>query len=404
MKKQGGFYGFIIHLQFVLYIIYINPKETIMKNSTHPSAQKTIHPVILCGGSGTRLWPLSRASYPKQFTPLLNGQSLLSATLTRFASPKFHSPMLLCNTQTRFLVGEATQSANIQNPQIIVEPAKCNTAPSVAVAAILLAREDPDAWMLVCPSDHIIGDAERFHAGIDIALKATDNNDFITFGITPDRAETGFGYIELSAPITKTEPNPFKQFIEKPNAERATAMVESKRFLWNSGMFLLRAQFALDCFARFAPKILQAAQNATANAQTDTDFVRLSDDYAGAETISFDYAIAEKLQGVTIALDCGWNDLGNWNAVWQAEMKTSTKTNDGLVISPDTLAIDCQNSLIKSYDRNVQIVGIGLNNMIAVATGDAVLVASMDKIDALSDAVATLQKQGKPPANKQKDT
>ncbi len=169
-------------------------------------------------------------------------------------------------------------------------------------------------------------------------------------------------------------------------------------------MFLLRAQFALDCFARYAPKILQAAQNAVASAQTDTDFVRLSDDYGEAETISFDYAIAEKLQGVTIALDCGWNDLGNWNAVWQAEVKTGTKTNDGLVISPDTLAIDCQNSLIKSYDPSVQIVGIGLNNMIAVATGDAVLVASMDKIDALSDAVATLQKQGKPPTNKQKDT
>ena len=374
-----------------------------MKNPAPPSAQKTIHPVILCGGSGTRLWPLSRASYPKQFTPLLNGQSLLSATLTRFASPKFHSPMLLCNAQTRFLVGEATQAANIQNPQIIVEPAKRNTAASVAVAAILLAREDPDAWMLVCPSDHIIGDESRFHAGIDIALKATDSNDFITFGITPDRAETGFGYIELTAPITKTEPNPFKRFIEKPNAERATAMVESKRFLWNSGMFLLRAQFALDCFARYAPKILQAAQNAALSAQTDTDFVRLSDDYAQAETISFDYAIAEKLQGVTIALDCGWNDLGNWNAVWQAEVKTGTKTNDGLVISPDTLAIDCQNSLIKSYDPSVQIVAIGLNNMIAVATGDAVLVASMDKIDALSDAVATLQKQGKPPTNKQKD-
>ena len=379
-----------------------------MKNPAPPPAQKTIHPVILCGGSGTRLWPLSRASCPKQFTPLLNGQSLLSATLTRFKTrfpgPKFHSPMLLCNAQTRFLVGEATQSANIQNPQIIVEPAKRNTAASVAVAAILLAQKDPDAWMLVCPSDHIIGDESRFHAALDIALKATDNNDFITFGITPDRAETGFGYIELAAPITKTEPNPFKQFIEKPNAERATAMVESKRFLWNSGMFLLRAQFALDCFARFAPKILQAAQNAVASAQTDTDFVRLSDDYGGAETISFDYAIAEKLQGVTIALDCGWNDLGNWNAVWQAEVKTSTKTNDGLVISPDTLAIDCQNSLIKSYDPDVQIVGIGLNNMIAVATGDAVLVASMDKIDALSDAVATLQKQGKPPINKQKDT
>ncbi len=375
-----------------------------MKNPTPPPAQKTIHPVILCGGSGTRLWPLSRASCPKQFTPLLNGQSLLSATLTRFAAPKFHSPMLLCNAQTRFLVGEATQTANIQNPQIIVEPAKRNTAASVAVAAILLARNDPDAWMLVCPSDHIIGDESRFHAGIDTALKATDNNDFITFGITPDRAETGFGYIELTAPITKTQPNPFKQFIEKPNAERATAMVESKRFLWNSGMFLLRAQFALDCFARYAPKILQAAQNAVASAQTDTDFVRLSDDYGEAETISFDYAIAEKLQGVTIALDCGWNDLGNWNAVWQAEVKTGTKTDDGLVISPDTLAIDCQNSLIKSYDPDVQIVGIGLNNMIAVATGDAVLVASMDKIDALSDAVATLQKQGKPPTNKQKDT
>ncbi len=400
MKKQGGFYGFIIHLQFALYIIYINPKETIMKNPTPPPAIKTIHPVILCGGSGTRLWPLSRASYPKQFTPLLNGQSLLSATLTRFAAPKFHSPMLLCNAQTRFLVGEVTQAANIQNPQIIVEPAKRNTAASVAVAAILLARNDPEAWMLICPSDHIIGDESRFHAGIDIALKATDNNDFITFGITPDRAETGFGYIELTAPITKTEPNPFKQFIEKPNAERAKTMVESKRFLWNSGMFLLRAQFALDCFARYAPKILQAAQNAVASAQTDTDFVHLSDDYGEAETISFDYAIAEKLQGVTIALDCGWNDLGNWNAVWQ----TSDKTNDGLVISPDTLAIDCQNSLIKSYDPSVQIVGIGLNNMIAVATGDAVLVASMDKIDALSDAVATLQKQGKPPTNKQKDT
>ncbi len=404
MKKQGEFYGFIIHLQFALYIIYINPKDAIMKNPAPPSAKKTIHPVILCGGSGTRLWPLSRASYPKQFTPLLNGQSLLSATLTRFAAPKFHSPMLLCNAQTRFLVGEATQAANIQNPQIIVEPAKRNTAASVAVAAILLARFDPDAWMLICPSDHIIGDTARFHAALDIALKATDNNDFITFGITPDRAETGFGYIELTAPITKTEPNPFKQFIEKPNAERATAMVESKQFLWNSGMFLLRAQFALDCFATHAPKILQAAQNAASSAQTDTDFTRLSDDYAGAETISFDYAIAEKLQGVTIALDCGWNDLGNWNAVWQAEVKTGVKTDDGLVISPDTLAIDCQNSLIKSYDPDVQIVGIGLNNMIAVATGDAVLVASMDKIDALSDAVATLQKQGKPPTNKQKDT
>ncbi len=354
------------------------------------SSGVAIHPVIMCGGSGTRLWPLSRKSYPKQFSPLLPGGSLFQQTLDRIAGAGFAAPWLMTGADFRFIVGEQAAAAGVDPARIVIEPEGRNTAPSVCTAALLVAERDPAALLLALPSDHVISDAGVFRAAVAAGAAAAAAGEVVTFGIVPDRAETGYGYIELPG-AAGTEPQPFLRFIEKPDAERAAEMAGSGRFLWNSGMFLFSAATVIGLFETHAPEVLAACRAAVAGGREDLDFFRLgAEAYAASPDISIDYAILEKVEGRVMPIDCGWNDLGTWNTVWQH----SERDGDGNAVSAGAQAIDCRETLLRAGEDGQRLVGLGLDGIVAVAMRDAVLVASQDRAQDVRLAVEALKADG----------
>ncbi|MEL7153777.1 MAG: mannose-1-phosphate guanylyltransferase, partial [Pseudomonadota bacterium] len=276
-----------------------------------------IYPVIMCGGSGTRLWPLSRQSYPKQFSQLFDGSTLFQRSIERLGGRGFADPLLLTNQEFRFIVAEQLSDAGSDATAIVIEPEGRNTAPAVCAAAHLIARDDPDGVMLVLPSDHIIADVPAFHDAVDHCVAAAREGHMVTFGIKPDRPETGYGYIEL-----ETEPGtgaqPFLRFVEKPDAAKAAEMLASGRYLWNSGMFVFSVKAILAAFAQHAPEVDSACNASVETGKTDLCFFRLDpESYAASPNISIDYAVMEHVQGKVVPVDCGWNDLGSWKTVWQ---------------------------------------------------------------------------------------
>lgn len=349
-----------------------------------------LYPIILCGGSGTRLWPMSRKTYPKQFVSMFGGETLLQAAVERFSTPEFHAPILLSNNEFRFLVGD--QLAQIKTPKfkIIIEPFMRNTAPAIAAAALILAKEDPTGVMLVAPSDHIIKDPKSFLDAVKFGIKYAKQGKFITFGIFPTRPETGFGYVKLStAPnMAKIEAIPFECFVEKPSRLDAEEMISSGKYLWNSGIFMFSVQAVLDAFKVHSPDLLSWVTKAVDGGMSDLDFFRLSDDYTHADDISFEYAIMENISGVTIPISSGWNDLGNWKTVWQE----ADKDKNGVVSDNKTLAVECENSLLQSHGDEIQIIAIGLKNIVAVAMRDAVLIADIGKVQLVKQAVEDLKR------------
>jgi mannose-1-phosphate guanylyltransferase / mannose-6-phosphate isomerase len=358
-----------------------------------------VHPVILCGGSGMRLWPMSRRSYPKQFAELFPGGSLFQRTLGRVSAEDpegqlFARPLLLTGQEFRFIVAEQAAAAGVALGRTVIEPAGRNTAPAVCVAARLVAAEDPDGLLLVLPSDHLMADAAAFHAAVGEGAKAAREGHLVTFGIRPDRPETGYGYLELAAAPTAGA-QPFARFVEKPDAAAAKRMVASGRFLWNSGMFLFGARTILAAFAEHAPAVDAACRAAIEAGRDDLDFFRLEQKaYAGSPDISLDYAIMERARGMIVPLDVGWNDLGSWRTVWQ-EMPSD---DDGVAAGENAFAIDCRRSLLRSEHPDVQVVGVGLTDIVAVATRDAVLVADMNRTQDVRRAVEALKTAGVPQA------
>ncbi|HET7408884.1 MAG TPA: mannose-1-phosphate guanylyltransferase/mannose-6-phosphate isomerase [Paracoccaceae bacterium] len=353
-----------------------------------------IHPVVMCGGSGTRLWPVSRRSYPKQFGDLFPGGSLFQRTLERIAGRGLADPLLLTHQEFRFIVAEQAGMAGVRPGRIVIEPQGRNTAPAVCTAALMVAEADPEGVLLVLPSDHLVADADAFHAAVTVAAAAAREGQLVTFGIRPDRPETGYGYIELSGPAC-TGAQPFRRFVEKPDAAAAGEMVDSGRYLWNSGMFVFGARAILDAFARFAPEVEAACRAAVESGREDLDFFRLgAEAYAASPDISIDYAIMERVEGQVVPVDCGWNDLGSWATVWQE----SERDEGGVAAGPNTLAIDCRETLLRSDHPDVQVVGIGLEGVVAVATGDAVLVGAMDRAQEVRRAVEALKARGRPQA------
>ncbi len=350
-----------------------------------------ILPVILCGGSGTRLWPLSRRSYPKQFGPLFPGGSLFARTLARIAGAGYRPPLLLTSAEFRFIVAEQLSEAGLQATGFLVEPLMRNTAPAVCLAALTAARTDPQALMLVLPSDHLIGDEPAFHRAVAEGAEAARQGRIVTFGIRPSRPETGYGYLELPAPPGEGA-GPFLRFVEKPDLARAEEMLASGRHLWNSGMFLFRACDVLDAFAAHAPEITTACDAALAAGRDDLFFFRPGEaEYASCPSISLDYAVMERLGGGTVVpVDCGWNDLGSWATVWQETARDAA----GLGTSGPALGIDCRDTLLRSEDAGLRLVGLGLSKVIAVAMRDAVLVASMDRAQDVRLAVDALAAEG----------
>lgn len=351
-----------------------------------------IHPVILCGGSGTRLWPVSRAAYPKQFVPFIDGKSLFETTVERVKGDIFASPLLLTGNDFRFIVAEQLQQVGIKGATILIEPTGRNTAPAILAAALIVEKTDPDGILLVLPSDHIHQDEVAFRAAVQKAAQAATDGAMVTFGVKPTRPETGFGYIELSAPLEENaDAQDFKGFVEKPDSETAEEMIATGRFLWNSGAFCFSVKSILAAFAKHAEDVIPPVAKSVEDGIEDLDFVRLSDAYNSAPDISIDYAIMERVSGgKVVPLDSGWNDLGSWKTVWQEGNPDSS----GVVTTGHALSIDCENTLLRSDEEEIGLVGIGLKNIVAVATRDAVLVADINRSQDVKLAVQKLQEFG----------
>jgi mannose-1-phosphate guanylyltransferase/mannose-6-phosphate isomerase len=350
-----------------------------------------IHPVILSGGAGTRLWPLSRTLYPKQLLSLVGHRSLLQETALRIAGRAgFAAPLLVANEEHRFIIAEQLREAAVAPAAIVLEPAGRNTAPAAAVAALRLAAEAPDALMLVMPSDHTIADAEAFHAAIRQARGAAAAGFLVSFGITPERAETGYGYIAKGAALPGC-PGAFEiaGFVEKPDEAHAERYVAGGGHFWNSGIFLFPAALYLAELERLRPDMVAACRMAVAAAQADADFIRLGkDEFAACPADSIDYAVMEHTRcAAMVPVDMGWSDLGSWDALWQI----SDKDGQGNSVAGNVVAEEIRNCYLRSEAGLV--AAIGVNDLVVVATDDAVMVAPRNRTQEVRKLVARLNRE-----------
>lgn len=350
-----------------------------------------IIPVLLAGGSGTRLWPLSRKSYPKQFSNLIGHTSLFQQSALRLTSSDtvtFGAHITLTNADFRFIVGEQLQGVGIDPGAILIEPEGKNTAPAILAASLYASRDDKDAVLLVAPSDHVIPDTAAFHTALANAQTALQAGKIVTFGITPTRAETGYGYLELTETPDTAAVN-LRRFVEKPDETTAQKMLDAGNFLWNAGIFMFRAKDMIAAFEQHAPHLYDPVKQAIENGKPDLGFFRLDPTaWAACEDISIDYAIMERTDNlVAVPFAAGWSDLGGWDAVWQ-EMGPDA---NGVVLSDHAHAIDCTNTLLRSESEGQEIVGLGLTDIIAVAMPDAVLVAHKDRAQHVKSVIPVLQ-------------
>ena len=353
-----------------------------------------IYPVLLCGGSGTRLWPLSRKSYPKQFGNLVGDESLFQASARRLTGPGFAAPVVVTAADFRFIVTQQLQQMGIDPGLILIEPEARNTAPAVLAAALCLARTDPEALMLVAPSDHVVPDPAAFRAAIAAGVKSAQAGRIVTFGIRPSHAETGYGWLELAEAPADFTPRPLalQRFVEKPDAARAEAMLATGRYLWNAGIFLFSVRTILTAFATHAPALMAPVRAAVEGARPDLGFLRLEPDaWAQVAAVSLDVAVMEQADTLSVVpYAAGWSDLGDWDAVWR-EMGSDA---EGVALSGPATAIDCADTLLRSEAEGVALVGIGLRDIIAVAMPDAVLVAHRSRAQDVKLAVTALQAKG----------
>lgn len=357
-----------------------------------------VTPLLLCGGSGTRLWPLSRKSFPKQFSHLAGPESLFQGAIRRLTAPGFAPPVVITGHDFRFIVTEQVAQVDVTPRAVLIEPEGRNTAPAVLAGTLAIQADDPQGLVLVVPSDHVIPDDAAFRAAVAAAIPAARAGRIVTFGIRPDRPETGYGWLELApgATIDANAPQPLARFVEKPNRHQAEAMLEAGTFLWNAGIFLFSADTLVAAFRRYAPDILPAVTVALQQAKPDLGFTRLdSAAWVKAPEISVDYAVMEKSDNLSVMPYAGhWSDLGGWDAVWQE----SDPDSAGNVTSAHATAIDCRDTLLRSENPRVELVGIGLQDIIAVATGDAVLVARKSEAQRVKEAVASLRAKAAPQA------
>ncbi|MCB6180115.1 mannose-1-phosphate guanylyltransferase/mannose-6-phosphate isomerase [Rhodobacter sp. Har01] len=355
-----------------------------------------IHPVILCGGSGTRLWPSSRQAFPKQFVDLIGPESLFQATLRRLTGPDFTAPLILTNEEFRFLARDQAEAIGLIDAEIVLEPVARDTAPAILSAALML-EDTPEALMLVSPSDHVIRNPKAFLAAIRAGAEAARGGALVTFGIVPDRPESGYGYLELAGPAKAGQPVPLAGFSEKPDAARAAQMIASGNVLWNAGVFLFRVQDILAAFQAHAPELIAPCRAARAAGQRDLGFFRLdAREYGEARPISIDYAVMEKAAGiVAVPVDAGWSDLGSWES-----LRAVLPADDhGVVGTGNVTAIGCENTLLRCEDDNIRLVGLGLKNIAAIAMRDAVLVADLSQAQQVKQVVAELKAAGVPQAD-----
>ena len=345
-------------------------------------------PVILSGGSGTRLWPLSRDAFPKQFLALVGHDSMLQATWHRVAPLASGAPIVVAGETHRFMVAEQLREAGCADATILLEPLARNTAPAIAAAALEATRDGADPLLLVLPSDHVIADADAFRAAVRAASAAAEAGALVTFGIVPTGPETGYGYIKAAA---GEGVRAVERFVEKPDAATAAAYVASGDYAWNSGMFLFRASAYLAELERHQPAMLAACREALARARRDVDFVRLDQPaFAASPSDSIDYAVMEKTaHAAVLAIDVGWNDVGSWAALWQV----AEQDGDGNAHHGDVLARDCRDTLAWGDGRLLAL--LGLRDVVVVDTADAVLVAHKDHVQDVKAIVAELKRRGR---------
>jgi len=353
--------------------------------------ENVIIPVILSGGSGTRLWPLSREAYPKQFLPLLDGESLLQSTIRRLDGLTDRAaPLLVCNDQHRFLVAEQLRQLGVTPAAIMLEPVGRNTAPAVACAAIYAGMDD--ALLLVLPADHVIPETAAFHAAVLAAKAHAEAGHLVTFGIVPAQPETGFGYIRKGGAMQAANAAPCFQvaeFVEKPDVETARRYLASGAYYWNSGMFMFRVDAYLEELERHAPAILSSCRRACTDTRSDLDFLRLDDNaFRACPADSLDYAVMEKTdRAVVVPLDADWSDLGSWAALYEAGRPDAA----GNVIRGDVLTHDVRNSYLHSEER--LLTAVGISDHVVVETADAVLVAHKSRVQDVRLIVDQLRKE-----------
>lgn len=353
-----------------------------------------IHPVLLCGGSGARLWPLSRKSLPKQFSPFQAGDTLFQASIRRLTGPDFAPPLVVTANDFRFIVMEQLAGLGVTPAGVLIEPDPRNTAPAILAAALWLQSHDPNALMLVAPSDHLIPDGDGFRAVVASAVDTARQGRMVTFGIQPEWAETGYGWLELAAAPNDLGPQaqPLVRFVEKPDATTASAMLAAGNYLWNAGIFLFTADTLIEAFQVHAPVMLEAVRAAVAGAAPDLDFIRLSPEpWSSLEAVSLDYAVMEKADNLSVAPYAGrWTDLGDWEAV----RREAGPDDRGVSIQGAALALDCADSLLRSEPGGPRLVGLGLTDVIAVAMPDAVLVMDRSRAQEVRLAVSALRSEG----------
>ncbi|MBD9482593.1 mannose-1-phosphate guanylyltransferase/mannose-6-phosphate isomerase [Pseudomonas sp. PDM14] len=345
-------------------------------------------PIIMAGGTGSRLWPLSRQLNPKQFLPLADSNlSMLQATIKRLDGLNAALPRLICNEQHRFLAAEQLRQLGLDSASILLEPTGRNTAPAIALAALQAYSETQDPILLVLAADHLIADVEAFHASVRSALPLAEQGKLVTFGIVPTHAETGYGYIEKGQPLGG-DAFAVNQFVEKPDLATATDYLASGDFLWNSGMFMFRASRYLEELERFQPEILDACRKALAGGQQDLVFTRIDAvAFSACPDDSIDYAVMEKTaDAVMVALDAGWSDIGSWSALWDV----SAKGERGNVFKGDVLDQGSRNTYVHADSRLVSVVGV--EDLVIIETKDAVLVAHKDKVQDVKKIVEQLKR------------
>lgn len=349
-----------------------------------------ILPFILCGGAGTRLWPLSREAYPKQFHRLTGPDTLFQQTCQRLSGPLFANLCVLSNHRHRFLVADQLEEIGVSAAKIVIEPEGRNTAPAACIAALIAADKDMDALVLLAPSDHMIGDKAGFARAVESGIEAAEAGSLVVFGVEPDCPHTGYGYIDTEAG-TRVDLK-VKRFVEKPNAETAEHYLDAGGFYWNAGIFLFKARTMLDLLARYAPEIVETCRTALEGATEDLNFRVLGNAYREAPSISLDYAVAEKAGNAMrcVPLKTAWNDVGSWSALWnfmEKDAQGNVVQGEGEIIFEGT-----RDSL--AYSDHACVALVGVENLVVVAMDDAVLVASKDHAEAIKRVVDYLKGNG----------
>lgn len=349
-------------------------------------------PVILSGGSGTRLWPLSRGQYPKQFLPLVGTHTMLQETVCRLQGLEgLKIPLAVCNEDHRFILAEQLREIGVKPAAIILEPAARNTAPAVAAAAMAASSEND--ILLVLPADHVIQNIDAFHRAVEIARRQAEQGFLVTFGIVPSAPETGYGYIKRGGQLSY-EAFKVAAFVEKPDAQTAAYYVQSGEYFWNSGMFAFQAGRYLQELEKFNPRMFAACGEAFKKSRRDTDFIRLDTEaFAACPADSIDYAVMEKTgNAVMIPLNAAWNDVGSWSALWDVTDKDAA----GNAVKGDVLAVDATNSFLHAESK--LLAAVGVRDLIIVETDDAVMVAAKNRVQDVKQVVALLKSQKRPEA------